>query len=106
MRKIILILTIFTISFSCVGVRNIHQRESNIMEDCIKLIGEEKAVVFSKLEEMEMGEPTKHKTLSDGTEVYLFERNIMKKGSKRYFDRIMIVFEDDKMISYEIEVRD
>ena len=107
MKKIITIM-LFTllISLACVSVGNVNQRKSVLTRDCKKLLGEPKEVVFEKFAEMDMGEPIKHEILSNGDEVYVFERSLFKKSTGRYLDRVMIVFRESKMLSYELEIRD
>lgn len=93
------------ILFSCVGIQNASQRTSQLSKKCKKMIGKPKSLVISEMTLYGFDEVIRTETLTNGEEVHLIQKSLINNNDKRYYDRVLLVFEDNLLIEYEIRIK-
>ncbi len=105
MKKFSIFFLLIIITLGCVGLKNIHQRQSDLMSECKKMLNEDKATVINHLQENGFNEVVKEDKLSDTREVIILKRKLIRNGN-RYVDVLMLVFEDGKLQEYQLNIKD
>ena len=86
------------------NIGDVNHRKGKLISECKKMLKKPKEEVFSVMQKIDMGEPSRIEATSDSTETYYFYKRYVKKRKDRYYDEVILDFKKDIMMKHKVEV--
>jgi len=104
MKKLFLILLLFSIISCVINIGDVNQRHGELKKSCKSLLKKPKTQVYSEMLRMDMGAPESVIVTSDSTETVYFYKRYVTKNKNRYYDEIIFDFKNDVLKKFKVNL--